>query len=147
MAKLMEQLQRTGVADQKQTKSGMRTTASATVFRREAFSGGESRPAETGSWGQGEAQEAPMDDTFAESRTRPGQGSQAAGRRFAIRIATGRPVAAANGSPQNQQQQGAGSQSGGSASGSSMVNKMKDSLANLLSALKPPSGGAAGSRR
>ncbi len=146
MAKLMEELQRTQLADRKQTEeSGDRTTASAAENSDAKPSGsGESNQAESGSSGKGEAQEKPVADTFAGEQDEAQQGNQQLAADSQSGSQQGAPSQQQNGSPQNQQQQGSGSQSGSSASGSSMVNKMKDSLANLLSALKPPSGGAGG---
>jgi hypothetical protein len=92
-------------------------------------------------------QEKPKPDSFAGEQEESQQGEAKQGDSLAGNSQSG---ASRNGQGQReaegsqQQQQGAGSQSASAASGSGMVNKMKDTLANLLSALKPPSGGAGG---
>jgi len=106
---------------------------------------GDSNSAERGSAAASE-QEKPKPDTFAGERepreAEPRQGDQM--------VADSQSASARNGSEeqgkegsqqQQQQQQRAGNQQASSSGGSGMVNKVKDTVANLLSALKPPQGG------
>ncbi len=109
---------------------------------------GDSNSAERGSAAASE-QEKAKPDTFAgeqqENRQgEPKQGDQMAADSQSGASRSGSQKQGNENSQQQQQQQGDGNQSASSAGSSGMVNKVKDTLANLLSALKPPSGGAGG---
>jgi len=105
---------------------------------------GDSNPAGKNSGGQEkQAQEKAVPDTFAGEKEGSEQGNQSSAdaRSGGQQDAASRPE---NGGQPQQQQQGTGSQSASASAGSSMVNKIKDSLANLLSAMKPQAGGSGG---
>jgi hypothetical protein len=108
---------------------------------------GDSNSAERGS--AAAEQEKAKPDTFAGEQQENRQGEPKQGDQMAADSQSGAsrsdPRKQGNeSSQQQQQQQGAGNESASSAGGSGMVNKVKDTLANLLSALKPPSRGAGG---
>uniref|UniRef100_Q021M4 Uncharacterized protein n=1 Tax=Solibacter usitatus (strain Ellin6076) TaxID=234267 RepID=Q021M4_SOLUE len=109
---------------------------------------GDSNSSERGSAATAE-QEKPKPDTFAGEREpregEPKQGDQVAADSQSGAARSGTERQGKEGSQQQQQQQqGAGNQTASSSGGSGMVNKVKDALANLMSALKPPSGAAGG---
>jgi hypothetical protein len=150
VARLVEELKPAKIAERMKGDEGRKSSPAPDG---ESADGKPPAPGDSNSAERGAAaasqQEKAKPDTFAGERE-PREGEPKQGDQVAADSQSGD---ARNGSEQpgkessqQRQQQGAANQSASSSGGSGMVNKVKDTLANLISALKPPQG-AAGSQQ